>query len=250
MRSVGEWALEHFNLQMSGRCRWSNQRGNRKHQWEKIRWVWHPGNQVEKVFLQREQNELLYQKLLVGKGQIRTETCLVDQCICRSSPWREEVVPGVWEEGNLVRFGQRTGEKLKTNLGTPSRKCCCKEDERKRVLLTKGKMGVTAACLCADGSDRKGGRREWCRRGRQTCWRKSLPGWETMMFFSEHFIFIKWEASQKLWGKMEKVLGVWEEMRKDEIIIQESGKENGQGKCSMMAALRTYLVIASLKRNQ
>lgn len=75
-------------------------------------------------------------------------------------------------------------------------------------------------------------------------------GERTTMFFSEHFIFIKWEASQKLWGKMEKVLGVWEEMRQYEIIIQESGKENGQGKCSMMAALRTYLVIASLKRNQ
>ena len=67
-----------------------------------------------------------------------------------------------------------------------------------------------------------------------------------MMFFSEHFIFVKWEASQK----MEKVLGVWEEMRKRGIIIQESGKENGQGKCSMMVALRTYLVIASLKENQ
>lgn len=71
-------------------------------------------------------------------------------------------------------------------------------------------------------------------------------GERTVMFFSEHFIFVKWEASQK----MQKVLGVWEEMRKRGIIIQESGKENVQGKCSMMAALRTYLVIASLKENQ
>ena len=39
-------------------------------------------------------------------------------------------------------------------------------------------------------------------------------------------------------------------MRDCEIIIGESGKENGQGECGMMAALRTYLVIASLKRNQ
>lgn len=117
MRSVGEWALEHFNIQISGRCRWSSQRGNRKHPWEKTRWVWHPGNQVEKVFLQGEQNELLYQKLLVGKSKIRTETCLVDQCKGCASPWWEEVVPGVWEEGNMVWFGQKTeAEKLKTEF--------------------------------------------------------------------------------------------------------------------------------------
>lgn len=34
------------------------------------------------------------------------------------------------------------------------------------------------------------------------------------------------------------------------MIIGESGKENGRGECSTMAALRTYLVIAGLKRNQ
>lgn len=69
------------------------------------------------MFLQGEQNELLYQQLLVGKGQIRTETCLVDQCKGAAFHLDKKRLCQAFEgKETWCGLDREQGEKLKTEF--------------------------------------------------------------------------------------------------------------------------------------